>query len=161
MVRPRIEPLNHPPQLGVGLGGLAPVVGRAGFFLGRRAYEGELLGARDVVGIGTMEVAVGALLVIERDEDALAHGLLGEALTLGLGAIAPDDVVRLHKLGHSATHLVERAAFSVSSAVQILRHPVVIPWGRGIEAKLCKMQTAISSARRPHRHRGNLPHNRG
>ncbi len=90
-----VEPSAH---LGVGLGGIAPVVGRTGFVFGRRAYKGELFGARDIVGIGTMQIAVGAFLVVERDQDAFADGLLEEALTLGLGTIAPHDAVGLHQL---------------------------------------------------------------
>ena len=115
IVRPRIEPVEPSAQLGVGLGGLHPVVGRAGVVLCRRADEGELLGARDVVGIRAMQVAAGALLLVERDQDALGDRLLGEPVLLGFRTVAPDDAIRLGQRGDFRDPIAQRAAFGRAS----------------------------------------------
>ena len=59
-----------------------------------------MLGARDVVRVGAVQVAAGTLLRVQRDQDALVDGFLGEALLLFLRAVAPDDAVGLGELGH-------------------------------------------------------------
>src|SRR5208283_5265796 len=105
-----------------GLDGGAPVVGRPGFILGGCAYEGELFGARDVVGTGTMQIALGTLAMIERNEDAFADGLLKQALTLGLGTVAPHDPVRLQQLRAFGDPFRERGAFSVGGTIGVLGH---------------------------------------
>ena len=67
-------------QLGVSLGGLGPVVGGAGVDFVRRADEGQLLGARDVVGIRAMQVAAGPFVLVELDENSRGDRLFGEAI---------------------------------------------------------------------------------
>ena len=85
---PTAEPRVH-------LGRRRPVVGGAGLLLRLGADVGALLDARDVVRVGAMVIAAGQLLLVELDENALRHGLLGEALLFGLGAIAPEDALGL------------------------------------------------------------------
>ena len=75
--------------------GLAPIVGGAGFLLGRGTDVGQLFDTGDVVGIGAMVVAAGMLLRVETEEDALVDGLLVEAFGFLIGTVAPDDTVGL------------------------------------------------------------------
>src|SRR5215510_9569707 len=46
-----------------------------------------------------MEVAAGQLLRVERDQDLGADRFLGEPVLFLLGAVAPDDFLRLGELG--------------------------------------------------------------
>jgi len=66
--------------------------------LRRRAHEGQLLGAGHVVRIGTAVEGVGALLLVQRDEDATVDGLFGELFRLGGGSVDPVDLIRLAHL---------------------------------------------------------------
>src|SRR5581483_5360798 len=75
---------------------------RTRFIARRGADEGEVLDAGDVVRVRAVEVAAGALLGVERDQQALRDGFLGEALPLLFRAVAPDDAVGLRELGHLA-----------------------------------------------------------
>ncbi len=51
--------------------------------------------ARDVVGVGAVEVTVGQFLLIEFDEDAVFYAAVEEGLFFFGGAVAPEDVVWL------------------------------------------------------------------
>ena len=55
----------------------------------------QVLDARDVVGVGAVQVAAGELLRVERDEHPGGHGLLGEVLVLVFRAVDPHHVVGL------------------------------------------------------------------
>ena len=114
-------------QLPVGLLGSHPVVGRAGGVLRLGADEGEVLDPRDVVGIGPVQVAAGSLLGVERDEHAGVHRVLGEALLLRLGPIAPHDAVRLAERG-AVPHPVEQGLIPCErgrAPVNLARHQFI------------------------------------
>ena len=78
----------HSLKFGVGLGWVAPVVGRPGFLFGRRADESELFDPGDVVRIGAMQIrprnfflvgkpaeGPGGLLVVDvAQRDDVLHG---------------------------------------------------------------------------------------
>jgi hypothetical protein len=81
------------------VGGRHPVVVGAGVFLLAGAHEGEVLGARDVGRIAAVQVAAGIALVVELRERARREHLLDQARVLGLGAVAPDDVLRAGEAG--------------------------------------------------------------
>ena len=82
-------------ELGVRVLRAHPVVVRArGFFL-PRADERQVLGARDVGRARAVEVAAGSLLGVQRDEDAVRDGLVGQALLLLEGAVAPVHAIWL------------------------------------------------------------------
>jgi hypothetical protein len=85
-----VEPSAQPR---VGLGRVGPIVGRAGFFAGGSADERQLLGARDVVRVGAMNITTGTIFLIKRDENSGIDSFLREAISLGLGAVAPHDRV--------------------------------------------------------------------
>ncbi len=142
IVRPFMQPVEELAQLGVGLLGVHPVVGRPGVRLVGRADEREVLDARHVVGVGAVQVAAGPLLLVERDEDALLHRLLRQALLLLLGAVAPDDAVRLRHLG-AAGHpgqqgrVLRRRVPAAASCVEAMEVSSCRlkwssrPWGQG------------------------------
>ena len=97
-------------QLGVSGGRLGPVVGRPGVVFFRRADESQLLGARDVVGIRSMQVAAGPLLLVELDQYSRGDRLFGEPLLLRFGTVAPHDRVRLGQRGDFLDPIAQRAA---------------------------------------------------
>ena len=80
------------------LGRVHPVVSGTGISLVVRADVGAALDARDVAGVGARKEGVGAQLGVEADEGAAVDHLLGEALPLSVGAIAPNDLVGLREL---------------------------------------------------------------
>ena len=87
-------------ELLVHLGGLHPVIGRAGGLGRAGADEGKVLDARDVVGIGAVQVAAGEFFLVELDEHAHVDGLLREAFLFLFAAVAPDDLVGPAELRH-------------------------------------------------------------
>ena len=76
--------------------GLAPVVGRAGIVDARDV--GAILDPRDVARVRASEEGAGAQRLVEFREGAGLHQHGGEASALGLGAIAPDDVLGRQQL---------------------------------------------------------------
>jgi hypothetical protein len=89
--------VEEPAELPVPVFRRHPVVRRSHFLLRRRADEGELLGAGDVVRVGAMEIAARQLLLVQRDEDSEAHGLFGQGFLFGGRSVAPDDSVGLRE----------------------------------------------------------------
>ncbi len=87
-------------ELRVRLLGVHPVVVGPGRLLGAAADEREVLGARDVVRIGAVQVAARPLLLVERDQDALRHRFFGERLLFLLRAVAPVDPLGLGEPSH-------------------------------------------------------------
>src|SRR5262249_26021562 len=77
-----------------------PVIGRAGVPLAAGADESHLLDPRHVIGVGPVQVTVGPLGLVERDENPLLDRQLGERDALGLRTVAPVDPFRTGKLGH-------------------------------------------------------------
>jgi hypothetical protein len=73
------------------LGGVAPVVGRAGVGFLFGADERPVLDARDVTRVGASQVGVGPLGVGELLEGAGLDQLAAECLVLLRGAVAPVD----------------------------------------------------------------------
>ncbi len=94
-------------ELPVRVLGIHPVVGRTRLRLRRGADEGEVLDPGDVTRARVMVVAARPLLLVERDQHLLRDRLLGEALLLGLAAVAPVDAVRLRELRHLFDPAVE------------------------------------------------------
>src|SRR5205823_32965 len=66
--------------------------------LAGRADEGQVLAARDVVGVGSVVVAARQALWVELDENAFLHALFVEAVSFRFAAVAPDDIVGLTEL---------------------------------------------------------------
>ena len=91
IVRPRIEPRNSSVSVLAHLGGVAPVVGRAGVVLVLGADEGAVLDAGHVARVGAREVGVRALGVGEPLEGAGVDELLAELVVLLGRAVAPVD----------------------------------------------------------------------
>ena len=81
------------------LGGIGPVVRRPRVVLVRGADERAVLDTRDVARVGAREVRVGALGVGKLQERAVVDELLGEAVVLLRGAVAPMDVLGLRQRG--------------------------------------------------------------
>jgi hypothetical protein len=72
----------------------------------------KLLDARDVVGVASVEVAAGPLLVVERREDPRAGDrFVGEAHPFFVRAVAPDDSLGLGELRHIRDPGLERRVF--------------------------------------------------
>lgn len=86
-------------ELAIGLVRRHPIVHGASLGARLRTDVGEVLGARDVVGIGVMVVAARPAILIERDEHTLGGGGGEEALGLGLAAVAPVDALGVGELG--------------------------------------------------------------
>ena len=82
------------------LGGIPPVVGRAGVGLAGRADERPVLDPRHVARVGVGPVAVRPLGVGELGEGALVDQELTEPVVLLGRAVAPLDLVRLGECRH-------------------------------------------------------------
>ena len=80
--------------------GVHPVVGRACVLLALTADEGAVLDARDVVGVGAVEIAARKLVRVELDESTVPDRLLAQLVQLVLFTRDPDDAVRLGDGGH-------------------------------------------------------------
>ena len=110
-------------QLRVSVGGIGPVVSRARVDFVRRADEGQLFGARDVVGIRAMQVAAGPLLLVQLDEYSRGDCLLGEPIFFGFVTVAPDDCVRFGQCCDFFDPIAQRAAAGRRTVcVRIGRH---------------------------------------
>ena len=75
-----------------------PVVQGAGLSFGRRADEGSVFHTSNVVRVGSVEIAVGKLFLVEFDELAGGDSLVLEGLDLLLGPVDPDNFVRLEEV---------------------------------------------------------------
>ena len=94
---PAHRALQHAVQLAVDRRRLSPVVGRAGFLFRRRADEGELFDARDIVRVGTMQITTGIFLLVELDQYSLPAGFAEQVLVLRLGTVAPENIFGLRE----------------------------------------------------------------
>ena len=79
IVRPFIEPSKSAPSFSYASSGAIQLLVGPGLVLRRRADERELLDARDVVRVRAVQVAARELLLVQRDEDALARPPLRSA----------------------------------------------------------------------------------
>ena len=68
---------------------------RAGILLAVGADEGAALDAGDVAGVGSREEGVGSYVRIKSDECAIVNHLRRQALPFSLGAVTPNNLVRL------------------------------------------------------------------
>ena len=92
-VKQRLQGLAH-------LGGIHPVVGRAGIGLVLRADVGAILDTRHVGRVGPGQEAARTLGRIQLAESAGIDQLLAQAVVLLLAAITPVDLVGLAQVGH-------------------------------------------------------------
>ena len=93
IVRPFMAPLKRPLSVLAHLGGVSPVVGRAGVDLLLGADERPVLDPGHVAGVGVRPVAVGPLGVAQLGERAGVDELLAEPVVLVGRAVAPLDPV--------------------------------------------------------------------
>ena len=123
---PAHRALEHALQFAVGRARFGPVVGWSRFFFRRRANQRELLDARNVVRIRTMQIGARHFLLVQLDQHLLTARFSEQIIIFALGAIAPEDVLRLaaapdflHPIQHD---LIGRLRFS---------HPLGRKNGRG------------------------------
>src|SRR6202008_4031027 len=86
-----------------------PVVRRAGVFLLLAADEGAVLHARDVARVRAREIAVRPQPLVQPDEGPGSDQLAAQPVVLGLGAVAPDDLVGLGQPCHFRDPLAQGA----------------------------------------------------
>ena len=86
-------------QLVIHLGRMRPVVRRSRFFAAGCANESRLFGTRDVIRVRAMQITAGKLFLVQADQDALRDRFIGKQLLFFLRTVAPEDLVRLTKLG--------------------------------------------------------------
>ena len=87
-MRPFIEPVNSGVSFVARVVRRHPVVGGARVVLVRRADEGEVLGARDVVRGAAMQIAARQLLLVQLDQLAGREALRDQPIALGLRPVA-------------------------------------------------------------------------
>jgi len=92
--------VEHRPDLAVGFLWIHPVIGGPGILLFAGADEGQVLGAGDVVVCGAVQDTSGQLLLVKLMELSRAEGLLLEPAALLIGAVYPDNTVRLAEGDH-------------------------------------------------------------
>ena len=78
---------------------LRPIISRAGFLFRRRANECELLDARDVVWVRTMQIGTRNVLIVQFDQHIVTRRLFEQEVLFALGAIAPKNILRLRQSG--------------------------------------------------------------
>ena len=91
--------LQHAVEFCVSLGGLGPIVRRAGFFFRRRADERELLDARDIVWIRAMQIRARNFLLVQLQDHALLLRFAEQVVVLLLRTVAPENILRLGQAG--------------------------------------------------------------
>ena len=77
-----------------------PVVVRTGVFLVLGADKGQVLHARHVRGVGTVQIAVRMRLLVQLHQRAGVKHLVHHRVELGITAVAPDNPVRLGMRRH-------------------------------------------------------------
>ena len=82
----------------VALIGIHPVVQRACLCFGGGADERSVFDTSDVVRVGSVEIAVGKLFLVEFDELAGSNGFVLQRLDLLFGPVDPNDFVRLKEV---------------------------------------------------------------
>ena len=92
MVRPRIAPFSSPCKFRISFRRFRPIVGRTGFFFGRRADESELLDPRDVVWIRAMQIGMRNFFLVQLDQHILLARFREQKFILALGTVAPENV---------------------------------------------------------------------
>ncbi len=106
-----IEGLAH-------LGGLFPVVGRAGVFLGGGADVGAVFDTRHIGRVGEGKEGVLALLFVELDQRASFDHFGAQAVIFFLRAISPVNTSRLGERGDFGDPFLQVFVFDVVRCIQ-------------------------------------------
>ena len=96
---PAHRAVAHGAEAGIHFARSLPVVRRSRLVARGCADEGALLDARDVVGIGAMQVAAGKFLLVKFNQHARVHSDAGERVFFLHGAVAPENAVGLAERG--------------------------------------------------------------